>query len=261
MTGKEFLIKKMKEEVLSIENDTFKLSAGSINLTYNFFHIMFLTKEYGFQYAWGQFDFVYGIDFSKVKFSTSVKQPVSPEIEEICSEIQKRTAMLRFYYKKGFSRKDVMTLFNLSEDDIPKDEKIDRPNVPTDGSYPSEVKGKGAIRIKVKESSRYGRDLYRIVALKTKLTNDNSRFIASPQNPIGNLHSSEVSFLTKDDAEEFIKNNPDIFSSIEKDRISFITTQTHTFKRIPVVGSDKAYVDVGYLRWRNNEGKISPKFS
>ena len=167
--------------------------------------------------------------------------------------------MLRFYFKKGFSIKDIKVLFNLSDDDIPKDEKVVKPNVPTDGSYPSEVMGKGAIRIKVKENYHYQRNLYRIVALKTKLVENDSKFQAALQNPIGNLHSSEVSFLTKEDAEEFIKNNPDIFSSIEKDRISFITTQTHTFKRIPVVGSDKAYVDIGYLRWRDNEGKIIPK--
>lgn len=257
MTGKEFLIKKMKEEINNIPTEFFQIATiGSPN-----FYIPFKTKGNEFTYAYVNFDPVNGVDPSKITYSRNVKMPAHPEIEKICSEIQKRTAMLRFYYKKGFSRKDVMTLFNLSEDDIPKDEKVNKPNVPTDGSYPNEVAGKGAIRIKVKENYRYVRNLYRIVALKTKLVEDDSRFIASLQNPIGNLHSSEVSFLTKEDAEEFIKNNPDIFSSIEKDRISFITTQTHTFKRIPVVGSDKAYVDVSYLRWRDNEGKIIPKMS
>lgn len=262
MTGKEFLEKKIKENIESLGGTDYRITFSSYIPAFSekTYRINFTDDHSYYDYVY--FDLTKGVDFDDYES----RQKKSPKDEKtvtttrnFCRRINEVTAMLRFYYSKNFNIKDLREIFSLSKEEAPSG-VTKKPDVSEVEGYPDEVTGKGAVRVKIKQGSSYNRFLYKIVTLG-KPSKDGKHFTINAPSQIAVQHSAELTFLKKEDAEKFIADNNEFFSKYDKKDIEFVKAQTHNYVRVPVMNSTVTYVEKDYLRWRDREGKFSPKFS
>lgn len=261
MTGKEFLKSKIKEKIEGFSNNEYTVDFNYYTPPYGRIHFSSIHKYYPYDYV--NFDFIKGIDFED--YDNRLKNyPKSDRVvattKNFCKRINEATAMLRFYYSKNFNIRDLREIFNLSKEEVPSGATA-KPDISSITGHPEFVSGKGGVRIKIYDPTAnkpwYSQKIYRTPVVG-KLTKDKTRFTINTPTNTAVARGADITFLNVEDAEEFINNNPEIFSKFGKENISFSKTQTHDFQKIPVLGSDKAYVTTYYYKWRDREGKPMP---
>ena len=260
MTGKEFLEKKIKEIAENLSDSKYKIDIKFYDLSTGRSGTANFTDNYNY-YDWVDFSPIRGADIAEYEERLK-KYPHDAKTvtltKNFCRRLNDATAMLRFYYSKDFTIKDLREIFHLSKEETtkPVEQKISEIE-----GYPEEVSGKGAIRIKIEtDAVYYGHPVYRIVILG-KPSKDKKHFTITAPSQIAVQHSAELTFLKKEDAEKFIADNQEFFSRYEGEEIKFSKAQTHDYVRVPVMGSTVTYVNKDYIKWRDREGKFSPKFS
>lgn len=251
MTAKEFLANKCRieiEKVLKKNNLSFKFE---INSTKTYWDIPLVSEN---SFGFLRFDMEKGV----INVHCG-HLDLDINLEELIKEINSATAFYRLYASKNFSTKDLQDIFG--EDlEVPEFEKSEIKNPKADDleNHPLEISTKG-IRIKIKDYSY--RSGGKTIAFKTKPVLAGTRLDITATVNEGVVHSSELTFLTPEDADSFIKNRPDFFSQFDMDDVYLSNAHLFDLVRVPVNGSDYAYATKKYISWRSREGRETPQFS
>ena len=280
MTGKEYLkLKIIKEITKVLENNGFEIDHANVAFHYNSDEIGIYLRSKdllpALKYIGNEREIVYfyfdkGINlnsefnrpFDRLSYkkvpSTILDQAKNATID-ICTKINKETILTRFTLSKSPTIAQLRKIYP----DIPKDPKEAKPLVPEgkdiQGHPDNIAQVTKCVRIKIKDKPNFytHRIQYRMISLGA-LTKDKKRFTFNAPLSIGVQHSSELTFLNKEDAQEFIDNNKDFFSQYNPRNIEFGRSQTYSLCKVPVLGSDKAYATKDYIDWRIENKKAMP---
>lgn len=287
MTGKEYMQGRIQRTVLkTLQDNGFEAtpdnarisliqyvdSEKSIKIILRSPEMLEYFNETGLRGALVYFDFKEGIDENEeyktyTPDSGAILRYASDKcllkmrniVMGICRKINRATLLERFTLRRGLTIAQLRKIYP----DIPKPKEKIKPDIPEGKDiqgHPDVIdKVTKCVRIKIKDRPNHftHRLQYRMVTVGG-ITKDKKYFTTNSPLSIGVAHSSELTFLNKEDAQEFIDNNKEFFSQFDPNDIEFGRSQTYSLCKIPVFGSDKAYATKDYIDWRIHNNKPMP---